>query len=259
MRMKSLSMLFVAVCGSCAAPMPTWDSTDPASEPAARALLERSVRAVEGPQPVQEIEAHYTGKWGFWVRQIQPEITDARFRQTAVDVLRPGEDWIEQRHTGPGGQKLVRWDGQEIQVTYPEGREGTAQEKQAAALVAEAYQLFLLGPRYIKTHAKGVRSLPDRREKGRLYQRLIASLRPGLGFSEQDFVVLWIDAETGMPFRVHFTLEGFESTRGAHADTTYLSWVRINGHAFPVENIERVRGPLRLHAHTWRAVELSVR
>ena len=128
---------------------------------------------------------------------------------------------------------------------------------QAAALVAEAYQLFLLGPRYLDAHESGLRMLESRREDGRTYERLVARLRPGLGDSEEDVVELWVDAETALPHRVHFTLEGFPSTRGAHADTTYMHGMRVEGHWFPVEFRERVRGPLRLFAHEWRTSALS--
>jgi hypothetical protein len=46
-------------------------------------------------------------------------------------------------------------------------------------------------------------------------------------------------------------LNGFESTQGAHVDTTILSYRRIGSMLFPSELNERVRGPLPLNAHRW--------
>jgi hypothetical protein len=93
--------------------------------------------------------------------------------------------------------------------------------------------------------------LADAREGGRRYHRLLATLRPGFGESDEDQVVLWIDAGTSRLFRVHMTLEGFESTRGAHVDTTFLEWQRAGRWLLPLRFSERVRGPLRIMAHEW--------
>ncbi|MFT5290964.1 MAG: hypothetical protein ACI8QS_002621 [Planctomycetota bacterium] len=251
--------LLIALSTSCASGMPQWEDADPDSEGIAQALLERSVSAVQGPNPVTELRVQYEGTWGFWVKRFQPVLTDAGYRRTSTEILRPQEDVIEQLHVGPDGEKIVRWDGSTIEAVYNGEEPADEAQERAAALVAEGYQLFLLGPRYLATHAVGLRALDAVVEDGRTYERLIARLSPGLGFSEEDFVVLWVDAETDMPLRVHFTLEGLESTRGAHADTTYLTWVRVNGHAFPTEYVEHVRGPLGLKAHEWRVVNLEVR
>lgn len=244
---------------SCAVARPAWEQGRPDSEEEAAALLARSVAAVQGPAPLELIEVDYEGEWGFWVQRIQPLVTDPGYRQTAVDRLWPAAGRIEQVHSGPKGDKHVVWDGEQVRVSTTSGPVEDPARLDAAALVAEAYQLFLLGPRYLEREARELRMLEPESIAGTRYERLVARLTPGLGNSPEDFVVLWVEAESGLPFRVHFTLEGFEGTRGAHADTTYLEWIRLQGHAFPSEYVERVRGPLRLHAHDWRIVSLELR
>ena len=93
--------------------------------------------------------------------------------------------------------------------------------------------------------------LEDAQEGGVSYQRLLTTLRPGFGFSEADDVVVWIHPETNRLFRVHLTLNGFETTQGAHVDTTFLEYRQIGQMLVPVELNERVRGPIRINAHRW--------
>jgi hypothetical protein len=50
---------------------------------------------------------------------------------------------------------------------------------------------------------------------------------------------------------VHISLNGFETTIGAHVDTTFLEYRDVAGFVLPVRFHERVRGPLRIDAHAW--------
>jgi len=93
--------------------------------------------------------------------------------------------------------------------------------------------------------------MPDTREKGRSYRRLLATLQPGFGEAARDQAVLWIDADTARLFRVHMTLNGFETTQGAHVDTTFLAYTQVGPYLLPSSFHERVREPLRIDAHTW--------
>ncbi len=94
------------------------------------------------------------------------------------------------------------------------------------------------------------RRLADTNENGRGHYRLRATVRPGLGESADD-VVIWIDRETAWLFRIHMSLNGFETTLGAHVDTTFLEYCDVAGYLLPGRFHERVRGPLRIDAHTW--------
>ena len=63
--------------------------------------------------------------------------------------------------------------------------------------------------------------------------------------------MLSIDKENHQLLRVLLTLNGFPSTRGAEVDVTFKNFQRINGILWPTYFDERIRAPLRLHAHTW--------
>ena len=69
--------------------------------------------------------------------------------------------------------------------------------------------------------------------------------------SERDFVTLWVNKQSALTYRVHITLDGFDATKGAHADTTYLKYTEIDGFTFPTHFFERVRGPISIDAHEW--------
>jgi hypothetical protein len=83
-------------------------------------------------------------------------------------------------------------------------------------------------------------------------------LRPGFGESTQDEAVLWIDADHARLHRVHITLEGYPTTRGAHVDTTFLEYHRIGPYLLPARFFERMRGPLRIAAHEWHVTALDL-
>jgi hypothetical protein len=70
-------------------------------------------------------------------------------------------------------------------------------------------------------------------------------------------VVLWINAQTHLLYRVHFTLNGFETTQGAHVDTTFLAYRKLGRFTLPVKFSERVRGPIRLPAHEWHTTAMD--
>ena len=100
--------------------------------------------------------------------------------------------------------------------------------------------------------------MPDQREKGRNYRLLLATVEPGFGESSRDQVVLWIDVQTSRLFRVHMTLNGFESTQGAHVDTTFLEYRQVGAYLFPVRFNERVRGPIQIDAHDWHTTGIDL-
>ena len=54
------------------------------------------------------------------------------------------------------------------------------------------------------------------------------------------------------------TLNGFETTRGAHVDTTFLAYRQVGPYLLPVRFSERVRGPLRIKAHEWHTTGIDL-
>ena len=245
--------------GGCAATFPSFDDAPPGAD-APTALLEASIAAHGGYlwDDLAAIRVSYTGNWGRAIRFIQPEIVDYDYRKSSVEELDLENDVLVQRHTGPEGEKLVRRGTDSIDVEY-DGEASTDEDTLlAAALVADAYALFLTGPSWIKRRGAELRAIEPAEEDGRTYERLIARVEPGIGQSPGDDVVLWIDGETKELFRIHFTLEGFPGTRGAHVDVTYSEPRDFDGYRFPTHFVERVRGPIRAFAHEWDLLELEL-
>jgi hypothetical protein len=125
-------------------------------------------------------------------------------------------------------------------------------------MTADAFQLFHFGPSFLLWRGAALVRLPDAREDGHDYHRLLATIRPGFGFSEEDRIVAWIDTRTARLYRVHITLEGFETTKGAHADVTFLDYRQFGPLLLPVSFYERVRGPIAIDAHRWHLTGLDV-
>lgn len=244
--------VFFAGC-STRFPRPAADASAP-RETEARAIFERCLAAHGGDvrEHTKDLNLSMDGKWGFLVQRIQPVVTDSAYRIRAEERYLPGDQLYTVRWEGPSGTKTVVRTPESVEVYYNGTRDSDEQIRQAAAMTSDAFQLFHLGPSFLKMRDATFTRLDDVKEKGATYQRLHTTLRPGLGFSESDEVVLWIHPETHRLFRVHLTLEGFETTRGAHVDTTFLEYRQVGPLLIPTELNERVRGPLRIQAHRWR-------
>lgn len=219
----------------------------------AETLFERSLAAHGGD--LAEAEGDFNlamdGEWQSLIQRIQPVVTDSAFRITAEERFRPSEELYVVRHQGPDGFKHVVRSPGSIEVFYNGDRETDASKLRATAMTTDAFQLFHFGPSLVKWRAQRMVRLSDAREGGVAYRRILATLQPGFGESDEDKVVLWIHPETDLLFRVHLTLNGFETTQGAHVDTTFLAYDRVGPYVFPSRFDERVRGPIRISAHQW--------
>lgn len=226
----------------------------------ARAIFERSLAAHGGDlrRHPGDINLATEGRWYALIQRIQPVVTDARYRITSEERYRPSEGLYAVRHGGPDGIKHVVRRGDGLDVAY-NGRRTTDEATLAAtAMTSDAFRMFHFGPTFFLDRAIAMRRLPDAREGGRRYHRVLATLRPGFGRSAQDEALLWVDADTARLYRIHQTLEGFPTTVGAHVDTTFLEYRQAGPYLFPVRFLERVRGPLRIRAHAWRVTGIDL-
>lgn len=199
------------------------------------------------------------GRWYSLIQRIQPVVSDAGFRVTSEERYRPRDGIYAVRHRGPAGSKVVLRTPSGVTVRYNgESVEAGDARRRATAMTNDAFQLFHFGPSFVKHRADTMIRLPDAREDGRGYRRILATLRPGFGESVADQVVLWIDAETSRLYRIHMTLEGFETTRGAHVDTTFLAYHQVGPFLLPSRFSERVRGPLKIMAHEWHVTGVDL-
>ncbi len=261
----------------CAAPLP--ELSDPGTAPEARALLCQSAAAhgLAALSGFDDLSVSYAGEWPALIGRLQPALVDAGFRGGSEErlLLRGPGMVVAQAHTGPKGRKQVvrraaaaPGAGSDVRVWFngEEARDG--ERRAAAALVADGYGLFLLGPMLLARHWAAERTptvelagaerivLEDGR--GHDCDVLRVRIAPGLGFSEADRLALFIDRGERLMRRVRFTLNGLESTRGAVAEVDALDHAALHGARWPTRFHERLLRPLPLPVHNWRLTGLDV-
>lgn len=205
-----------------------------------------------------DINLSTDGRWFALIQKIQPLVTDSGFRIRSEERYRPRDGLYAVEHTGPEGRKHVVRTRDALAVSYNGVRETDPAKRRATAMTNDAFRMFHFGPSFFLDRATDWVRLGDVAEAGRAYYRLRATVRPGFGESTQDDVVLWIDRETTRLFRIHMSLDGFETTVGAHVDTTFLEYREVAGYLLPTRFHERVRGPLRIDAHTWWTTGIDI-
>lgn len=198
------------------------------------------------------------GRWYGLIQRIQPIVTDAGFRVRSEERYRPSDGVYAVQHTGPAGSKQVVRTRAGLALHYNGERDDDASRARATAMTNDAFRLFHFGPSFIAERATAMARMSDAREGGRRFHRVHATLEPGFGEAARDEVVLWFDASTSLLFRVHMTLNGFETTQGAHVDTTFLAYREVGPFVLPVKFAERVRGPLRIKAHDWEVTGIDL-
>ena len=221
---------------------------------------------------LHDISVSYAGNWHGLVARLQPALVDAGFRGGSEERLLLGARLIAQAHRGPQGHKQVVRHQEpatqgEVRVWFNDIPALDAERRAAAALVADGYGLFLLGPLLLARHWARDRVLKlslgaplslTLDHQRRLCDVLLVAMSPGLGFSALDHLALYIDRETRLMRRVRFSLEGLESTQGAIAEVDSFDHVTLHGVAWPTRFHEHLRRPAPLPVHDWRLVGIDV-
>jgi hypothetical protein len=258
------------VLGGCGSPLPLTlaPGRDARAELDARRRLRESAEAhgLSAYREIVDINIGYAGQWRPLIGGIQPEVVDEGFRGNSQERLMPRAGLCAQAYTGPKGRKQVVWrrgsgvgdDLGSAAVWFNGVRSEDAAAQQAAALVAEAYGLFLLGPLWLVDRDLPTRLAGTERVDGRLCDVVEMWLTPGLGRVASDRVALCIDRADGLMRRVRFTLEGFAGTQGAVAEVDTFEHERRFGVTWPMRSYERVRHPIALPAHDWHVTGLDV-
>ncbi|BAM02598.1 hypothetical protein [Phycisphaera mikurensis] len=277
-----LFVSLVAACG-CRNPLPAFPGAA-ASDPAAKAVLERSAEAhggLDAYERVDGVAVGFAGEWLGGIHRFQPVLVDRGFRQVSREryVFRDADGEplphpvVGQRHDGEAGTKWVRWQGREVPVgiayrgrdgepvaPHPEARAVT----ESSALVAEAYRMFLTGPfffleRDARADAETAYAPAERAEVGGVAcEQVLVRIRPGFGLSEEDRVLVAVGRDDGLLRRVRFSLDGFSGTGGAVADVVFADWIRRGGLRWPTRFLETVTFPLNRDVHAWEMIALSV-
>ena len=240
----------------------------PASDAAAEARLRDSAMAhgLDAYRDLVDISVGYDGQWRPLVDRIQPDVVDAAWRGSSQERLLPYRTVVAQAYTGPAGHKQVVWhrgDGSvdragDVAVWRNGVRDTDRDHERAAALVAEGYGLFLLGPLWLVGRGLAMRPGGTERVDGRDCDVVDVWMNPGLGEVAMDRVAVCIDRVDHVARRYRFTLEGTSNTRGAVAEVDTFDHARRFGILWPLRSYERVVHPLRLPAHDWHVTGLDV-
>lgn len=218
-----------------------------------RAVLARSVEAHGGDLRKRAGDLNYSsdGRWFSLIQRIQPVVTDAGYRTTAQALYSPSQGRYAVRHEGPKGIKQVLRTPGAIEVYYDGVRVTDRDTISATAMTSDAFELFHFGPSFLAARASRAVRMPDASDAGRRYERVLVDIAPGFGEAANDQVIAWFDSQTHLLYRVHMTLNGFSTTQGAHVDTTLTDYRNLGGVMVPTRFHERVRGPVKIDAHTW--------
>ncbi|HEY0789946.1 MAG TPA: hypothetical protein VGD78_02670 [Chthoniobacterales bacterium] len=220
----------------------------------------RKVCAAHGSASLVRFKAvgvGYTGRWGLFLNQLQPVLCDVRFRRDSDETYWLGSPHERLRYRGAGGEKLVEREPGKVRVIYNGNPEVTAEQAAAAALVADAYRMFLLGPQFFQERRAEFTVGSPRTLGGQPCTILNTTLRPGFGRSPADTVALWIDPTSHLIRRYGFTINGLSTTVGAYVDVTAERYVDRGGVRFATQFSEWVRQPLQIAAHKWHVVALE--
>lgn len=251
---------------ACTTPLPLIPR--PASDKTAAMRLQDSaeVHGLSSYRGITDISVGYDGRWRPFVDRIQPDVVDAGYRGGSQERLLPRQGVVAQAYAGASGRKQVAWrrggDSPDrpgsISVWRNDVRSTDPATLQAAALVAEGYGLFLLGPLWLVDRGLAVRSGGTETVDGRLCDVVDVWLQPGLGEVAMDRVAICIDRKVDIARRVRFTLEGTSNTRGAVAEVDTYDHQRRFGLLWPMRSYERVVHPIRIPAHDWHVTGLDV-
>lgn len=216
---------------------------------------------------LRDVNVRLEGKWAFLAPKLQPKLADVRFRGGSEERYRRDgrQTLVAQVHHGPAGEKWVRHLARPTltvpvtRVSYNGQPSNDNEALAAAALVADAYTMFLFGPNFFVQRAAFVTELPASAEvDGRACAKVLAVLRPGFGDAEEDRVVLFIDRQDHVLRRVQFTLNGLESTQGADVHVDLLDHRPLAGVLFPTRFYEQIDHPAPIPAHRWRMTGFDV-
>lgn len=246
--------------GACSTPLPLGKQAS--GDAAAAALLLESAQAhgLEAYRLINDINVAYGGQWRPIIHRVQPEVVDIGYRGPSQERLMPKLGINAQAYTGPKGRKQVFWQRQPAQaLVWYDGQPSTVEPlTQAAALVADIYGFFLLGPLWVADRGLPWNRTGTERVHGRLCDVVESTLVPGFGFSARDRMALCIDRADRLTRRIRFTLEGFAGTQGAVAETDTFDHQRRFGVMWPMRSYEEVVHPVRLPAHDWFITGLDV-
>ena len=269
----SLTLLCLAGCGGGLPAMPESASVT-STAPDAAAIFNACLQAHGGRATyarLHDVNVRFDSHWAAVGPGLQPVLSDRGFRQGSEERYLPvkGGFIVGQDHHGPKGKKHVYreppdmvtggYTPDEGGLVDPLGSAGSVDRTVAAGIVTDAYAMFLWGPYFFVQRAATFQKLPATAEvDGHPCDELLTSLRPGLGVSPEDKVLLFIGRQDHLLHRVQFTLNALESTRGAEVHVDLMGQRRLAGVMWPTHYNERIDRPVNLPAHRWSLLGFDV-
>jgi len=254
MKFFSVCVISILLLG-CAQSFPRPDGSCCIDDLSGNAIFEKSFIAHGGQhlKSLKDLSMEIDGDWKYLITRIQPLVTDSGYRVSSREVVFPELNTYHASFDGPLGNKWVLRGPDYTEVYYNGEPSDDIDILQSTALTADSFFIFSLGPMGLPHLDGNFVRLPDAFERGRKYFRIYTEMVPGIGESERDEIVLWIDPTTWLTWRVHITLEGYATTKGAHVDVTFEQYVKHDKYIFPSVFFERVLGPISIDAHEWRS------
>lgn len=254
-RAALLIVLALSFAGCASTKIP--GTTLTTSDPEAVALVTASQRShgAASWSTIRDLNVRYAGKWSDLGSRLQPVLADRRFRRESEEALDLVGGTIVQLHKGHGGRKFVLRAPGRVTVWYNGQADSREEIIRAAALEADAGKMFLLGPFYFQRPGVILEKLGTGKVEGAECDQVLAVLRPGFGYADEDRVVLSIDRETQRLRRVAMTLEGLKHDSGV--EVTFGKWAERSGVWWATDYDERLRGRLKLRLHHWTLVDLK--
>ena len=267
-----LTAAALPVLDGCAAPLPPLHAD--ASTPAAQALLAASAAAhgFASLPSVQDIAVRYDGHFRGLVGALVPVLVDAGFRGRSEERILLRDRLVAQSYTGRSGHKEV------VRRTAPQAEGGVQvwfngepardpDQLHAAALVADGYSLFLLGPMLLagpwssdRSLVMGLGAAQTITVGGRDTACDVLRVRaePGIGLSGGDDLAVFIDQSDRLMRRVRFSMGGLDATRGAVAEVDTWDHADLGGLRWPTRFHEQLLRPLPIPVHDWRLEGLDL-
>ena len=193
-RRAALGLAVLPLFAGCSTPLPL--IARPPGDAAAAKRLQESAEAhgLTAYRALTDINVSYSGEWRPLINRIQPELVDAGFRGDSQERLIPMAGVVAQAYTGPLGRKQVSWrrsrtssnETGEVAVWFNGVLSSNPAAQDTAALVAEGYALFLLGPLWLANRDLPMQLAGTERVDDRLCDVVNVWLSPGLGKAATD-------------------------------------------------------------------------
>jgi hypothetical protein len=260
-RVRGLGLALLGTLLSACASTHIPQATVTQSEPEALALVTASQRAHGSNSfaAVRDLNLRAAGTWSWLGPRLHRKLCDPRFVRESEIALDLAGGTIVELHKGRGGRKFVFRGAGRMALWYNGQTEGNEESIRAAALTADLGKMAVLGPLYFQRPGITLEKAGTAKVDGAECDQVLAVLRPGFGYAEEDRVVLSIDQKTQRLRRATFTLNGLLGKKPGEMDVTFSGWAERSGMWWATDYQERFLGRwLKLSTHHWKLLDVKV-